>query len=358
MSWEPGLPSAELAPQPAPRRGAHGLFSSKARACDPAGTVPPLKQLAILDDYQGAALRLGPFQQLPPELGVTVFRDTLSDPQALITRLSPFDTILLMRERTPFPRELLKRLPELRLLITTGARNRSIDVAACQDLGITCCGTPAHGDPTVDLTFGLILSLVRDIPGQQQALRQGRWQTGIGIGLEGQTLGVIGLGKLGSRVARIGAAFGMSVLAWSPNLTDQAAAAAGVTRVDKQTLLRSADVVTLHLVLSERSRGTIGAADLAQMKSSAFLINTSRGPLVDQAALIEALASGQIAGAGLDVFDEEPLPADHPLLAAPNTVLTPHLGYVTEQNYRAYFAGAVAAIQAYLNGTPIRELKG
>ncbi|MFO0578776.1 MAG: D-2-hydroxyacid dehydrogenase family protein [Polyangia bacterium] len=317
----------------------------------------PLHRLALLDDYQGVALRFGPFETLPEGLQVTVFRDTLSDLDALVERLRPFDAILLMRERTPFPRRLIERLPALRLLITTGARNRSIDVAACIERGITCCGTPGHGDPTAELTFGLILSLLRDLPGQQQALRDGRWQTRVGLGLEGLTLGVIGVGKLGSRVARIGAAFGLRVLGWSPNLTPEAAAAAGALRVDKQTLLRESDVVTLHLVLSERSRHTLAAADLALMKPSAFLINTSRGPLVDQEALLAALLAGRIAGAALDVYDEEPLPAGHPLLAAPNTLLTPHLGYVTEQNYRAYFSGAVAAVHAYLAGAPLRELK-
>jgi phosphoglycerate dehydrogenase-like enzyme len=316
-----------------------------------------LHRLAILDDYQGVALRLGPFDQLPAELQVTVFRDTLSDLDALVERLLPFDAILIMRERTPFPRRLIERLPGLRLLITTGPRNRSIDVAACAERGITCCGTPGHGDPTADLTFGLILSLLRDIPGQQQALRAGRWQTRVGLGLEGLTLGVIGVGKLGSRVARLGTAFGLRILGWSTNLTPEAAAAAGATRVDKETLLRESDVVTLHLILSERSRHTLAAADLALMKPTGFLINTSRGPLVDQQALIAALREGRIAGTALDVYDEEPLPAGHPLLAAPNTVLTPHLGYVTEQNYRAYFGGAVAAIRAYLAGAPIRELK-
>lgn len=317
----------------------------------------PLQRLAILDDYQGVARTLGPFDQLPAELQVTVFRDTLSDLEALVARLQPFDAILLMRERTPFPRALIERLPSLRLLITTGPRNRSIDLAACAERGITCCGTPGHGDPTVDLTFGLILSLLRDLTGQQQALQKGRWQTRVGLGLEGLTLGVIGVGKLGSRVARIGAAFGMRVLGWSSNLTPEAAAAAGAAWVDKQTLLRESDVVTLHLILSTRSRHTLAAAELALMKRTAFLINTSRGPLIDQDALLDALHTGQIAGAALDVYDEEPLPPGHPLLSAPNTVLTPHLGYVTQQNYRAYFAGAVAAVHAYLAGAPIRELR-
>lgn len=317
----------------------------------------PLTRLAILDDYQGVALRMGPWDRLPSELRVEVFREHLgTDLDAIAARLAPFDALLIMRERTPFPRALVERLPNLRLLITTGAHNRAIDLAACRERGITVCGTGSFGAPTVDLTWGLILSLARSIPAQQDSLRQGRWQTAIGLGLEGRTLGVVGLGRLGSRVAKVGLAFGMRVLAWSTNLTAETAAAVGATRVDKETLLRESDVVTLHLVLSERSRGTIRAADLALMKPTAFLVNTSRGPLVEQAALVAALEEGRIGGAGLDVYDQEPLPADHPLLSAPNTVLTPHLGYVTEENYRIYFRDAVEAVEAYLKGAPVRVL--
>ncbi|MBW8267906.1 D-2-hydroxyacid dehydrogenase family protein [Caldovatus aquaticus] len=315
-----------------------------------------LTRLAILDDYQGVALSFGPWVRLPEGLKVEVFREPLGGPDAVAERLAPYDAILAMRERTPFPRAVVERLPNLRLLITTGMRNRAIDVAACRERGITVCGTPSAGNPTVDLTWGLILSLARDIPGQQQALREGRWQTRIGVGLEGRTLGCIGLGNLGSRVARVGAAFGMRVLGWSQNLTEEAAAKAGATRVDKETLLRESDVVTIHLVLSERTRGLIGAAELALMKPTAFLVNTSRGPIVDQEALIAALRERRIAGAGLDVFDIEPLPPGHPILSAPNTVLTPHLGYVTEQNYRTYFEAAVEDVLAYLAGRPVRVL--
>jgi phosphoglycerate dehydrogenase-like enzyme len=319
-------------------------------------TPAPLKRLAILDDYQGVAMALGPWQDLPPGLEVTVFRDTITGTDALVERLAPFDAILLMRERTPFPRALIERLPKLRLLMTTGPRNRSVDDAACAEKGIVFCGTQNHGDPTVDLTWGLILSLARDIPRQQDSLRAGQWQTHVGMGLEGRTLGVIGLGKLGGRVATVGKAFGMKVLAWSQNLKPERAAEVGVTAVDKATLLREADVVTLHLVLSDRSRNTIGADDLKLMKKTAYLVNTSRGPLVNQEALIATLKAGGIAGAGLDVFDIEPLPVGHPILAAPNTVLTPHLGYVTEQNYRTYYQCAVEAIHAYLEGAPIRVI--
>ena len=320
-------------------------------------TPAPLTRLAILDDYQGVALTLGPWQGLPPGLEITVFRDTITDQDALAARLAPFDAILLMRERTPVNRALIERLPKLRLLMTTGPRNRSVDDAACADRGIVFCGTQNHGDPTVDLTWGLILSLARDIPRQQESLRAGTWQTHVGLGLEGRTLGVIGLGKLGGRVATVGRAFGMKVLAWSPNLKPERAAEIGAIAVDKATLLGEADIVTLHLVLSDRSRNTVGEDDIALMKKSAYLVNTSRGPLVNQEALIAALQEGRLAGAGLDVFDIEPMPLGHPILSAPNTVLTPHLGYVTEQNYRTYYQGTVEAIDAYLAGTPIRVIK-
>jgi phosphoglycerate dehydrogenase-like enzyme len=321
--------------------------------------MPQLTRLGILDDYQGVNLSLGPWDQLPKDIAVEVFRDTITDPEALVRRLSPFDALVIMRERTPFPRALIERLPNLRLIVTSGARNRSVDMAACAERGITVCGTPSVGHPTVDLTWGLILCLARGIPAQERSLREGRWQgMPLGFTLEGRRLGVMGLGNLGSRVAKVGAALGMEVIAWSQNLTAEKAAAAGARLVDKATLMREADVLTLHLVLSDRSRGIVGPGDIALMKRGAYLVNTSRGPLVDQDALIAALKEGRIAGAGLDVFDQEPLPADHPILSAPNTVLTPHLGYVTEENYRAYFASAMESILGYIAGTPVREIKG
>lgn len=315
----------------------------------------PITRLAILDDYQGVAMSMGPWDRLKG-VEVTVFRDTLTDAGALAARLAPFDAILAMRERTPFPRALIERLPKLRLLITTAARNRSIDAAACAERGIVFCGTPSHGDPTVDITWGLIIGLMRDLPAQERALREGRWQTSVGWALEGRTLGVVGLGKLGGRVAKVAQAFGMKVIAWSQNLTEARAAEVGATRVDKAALFEQADVVTLHLILSDRSRGIVGAADLARMKRTAFVVNTSRGPLIDQDALIAALKDGRIAGAGIDVFDIEPLPAGHPILSAPNTLLTPHLGYVSQQNYRAYYQGCVEAIEAFDAGAPVRVI--
>jgi len=317
--------------------------------------MPELKNLAILDDYQDVTLGLGPWDRLPG-LKKTVFRDTIADQDRLVERLLPFDGILAMRERTPFTRAVIERLPKLKLLITTGERNRGIDAAACAEHGVTFCGTPSFGAPTVEITWGLILSLARKFPSQTAALLANRWQTELGTTLEGKTLGVVGLGKLGTKVAKVGQALGMKIIAWSQNLTEEAAAAHGAQRVDKAALFAEADVVTLHLILSDRSRGIVGAAELAAMKPTAFLVNTSRGPLVDQDALIAALKAGKIAGAGIDVFDVEPLPADHPIRSAPNTLLTPHLGYSTEENYRRYFAGAVEAIEAFNAGAPIRVI--
>ncbi len=319
--------------------------------------MPKLRRLAILDDYQGVTLGLGPWDRLP-QLETVVFRDTLADEDAIAARLAGFDGVLAMRERTPFPASLIAKLPDLRLLITTGERNRGIDAAACAARGITFCGTPSFGAPTVDLTWGLILGLARRIPEQQAALRAGQWQTAIGMGLEGKTLGLLGFGKLGRRVAAVGKALGMRIVAWSANLSAEAAAAGGAELVTKEALFRDSDVVSIHYILSERSRGLVGAAELALMKPTAFLVNTSRGPIVEQEALLAALHEGRIGGAGIDVYDVEPLPAGHPLLAAPRTLLTPHLGYSTEENYRAYFAGAVEAIEAYEAGAPVRVITG
>jgi phosphoglycerate dehydrogenase-like enzyme len=320
----------------------------------------PIERLAILDDYQGVTLAHPAWATLPA-LDKTVFRDTLTDHDALVARLAPFDGILAMRERTPFPRALIERLPNLKLLITTGERNRGIDAAACAERGVVFCGTPSVGAPTVEITWGLILALMRGLPEQMASLRAGTWQGltaagHVGRSVEGKVLGVVGLGKLGARVAKVGQALGMKVIAWSQNLTDEAAAAVGATRVEKSALFEQGDVVTLHLILSERSRGIVGAAELARMKPTAVIVNTSRGPLIDQDALLAALHAGRIGGAGLDVFEQEPLPPAHPLLTAPRTVLTPHLGYVSEENYAAYFAGAVEAIAAYNAGAPIRVI--
>jgi phosphoglycerate dehydrogenase-like enzyme len=319
-----------------------------------AGTRPI--RVAILDDYQRVARQLADWGSLPAGSELSVFHDHLSDEVALAARLAPFEIIVAMRERTPFPRSLLSRLPELRLLVTTGMRNAAIDLEAAAESRILVSGTDALPYPTAELTWGLILALARHIPEEDRALRAGGWQTSLGVGLRGKTLGVLGLGRLGTQVARIGAAFGMEVIAWSPHLSAERAAAAAVMRVDRDELFRRADVLTLHLVLSERSAGLVGSRELSLMKQSALLINTSRGPLVDEAALIAALRAGAIAGAGLDVFDVEPLPPGHPLLELPNTVLTPHLGYVTEETYRIFYGQALEDVRAYLAGQPLRVL--
>jgi len=314
-------------------------------------------RVALLDDYQGVALSMAEWKSLPAGTEVVEFQDHLADERALAARLADFDIIMAMRERTPFPRSLLERLPKLKLLITAGMRNASIDMKAAAERGVVVCGTAGLPYPTAELAWGLILSLARRIPAEDRATREGRWQTSVGLGLNGKTLGVLGLGTLGSRAARVGRAFEMEVLAWSQNLTAERAAEVGATLVPKDELLARSDFVSIHLVLGERTRGLIGARELGLMKRSAYLVNTSRGPIVDEAALIRALQDGTIAGAGLDVFDEEPLPLDHPFRRLPNTAITPHLGYVTEETYRVFYGQALEDIKAYLGGTPLRVLR-
>jgi phosphoglycerate dehydrogenase-like enzyme len=313
-------------------------------------------KIAVLDDYQHAAREFGPWSELGAGAEVTVFTDQVSDRDAVVERLAPFDVIVAMRERTRFPRAVLERLPRLRLLVSTGMGTAHIDVAAARERGITVCGTGGRGEPPAELTWALILGLARHIAEEDAGIRAGSWGLTVGTDLAGATLGVIGLGNLGQRVARVGLAFGMRVIAWSQNLDPGVAAAAGVEPVSKQTLLREADVVTIHLRLSERTTGLIGAADLALLKPTALLVNTSRGPIVDEAALVDALRSGRIGGAGLDVFDAEPLPPGHPLRTTPRTLLTPHIGYVSASSYRVFYGDAVEDIRAFLDGRPIREL--
>jgi phosphoglycerate dehydrogenase-like enzyme len=313
-------------------------------------------RVALLDDYQGVALAMADWKSLPAGTDVVAFRDHLADLDAVAERLADFDVVMAMRERTPFPRALLDRLPRLRLLVTTGMRNASIDLRAAAERGVVVCGTAGLPYPTAELTWGLILALVRHIPVEDRATREGRWQVSVGRGLNGKTLGVLGLGGLGSRVARVGRAFDMEVLAWSQNLTTERAAEIGATRVERDELLARADVVTIHLVLGDRTRGLIGAREIDLMKRTAYLVNTSRGPIVNEGALIRALREGRIAGAGLDVFDEEPLPPDHPFRHLPGTVITPHLGYVTEETYRIFYEEALEDVRAYLSGKPIRVL--
>jgi len=310
-------------------------------------------RVAVLDDYQQVALTMADWKSLEPEGEVQAFADNLVDPPRLAQRLHTFDAAVLMRERTPFPRALLDRLPNLRLIVTAGMRNTSIDVAAATEKGVLVAGTDMLAYPTAELTWGLIIGLLRHIPFEAGEMRAGAWQTTMGRGLHGKTLGVLGLGRLGAQVAAVGKAFGMSIAAWSQNLTAERAAAAGARLVSKEALFAEADVVTIHLVLSDRTRGLVSAAELGRMKPTAYLINTSRGPIVDTKALLETLRARRIAGAALDVFDQEPLPADHPLRRLDNVVLTPHLGYVLEENYRLLYPQAVEAIRAFMTGKPV-----
>lgn len=320
------------------------------------GSSPRPIRVAVLDDYQGVAERYADWASLPRASKVRFYHDHLFAEDALVERLAPFEAVVAMRERTPFEAALLRRLPNLKLLVTTGTRNAAIDSRAARDLGIIVSGTRGLPYPTAELTWGLILGLARKIAQEDRALREGAWQTTVGVGLQGKTLSVLGLGRLGTQVARVGAAFGMHVIAWSPNLTVERARKAGAELVTQRELLQRADVLTIHLVLSETTRGLLGAQELTLLKPTALLVNTSRGPLVDESALAAALRSRALAGAALDVFDVEPLPEVHPLRLAPNTVLTPHLGYVTDETYRIFYADALEAIHGYLAGAPIRAL--
>jgi phosphoglycerate dehydrogenase-like enzyme len=312
-------------------------------------------RVVVLDDYQDAARDHADWASLPG-CDVEFVHEPLPSGREVVARLADADVVVAMRERTAFPRDVLERLPRLRLLVTTGAKNAAIDVAAAAELGITVSGTESLPHPPAELTLALLLALARGVVPEDRALREGRWQTTLGFALAGQRLGVVGLGRIGGRVAELGSAFGMDVVAWSPNLTAERAAGVGATAVPKEELLRTSRFVTLHLKLGERSRGAIGAAELALMRPDAYLVNTARAGLVDTDALVLALEAGAIAGAGLDVFDDEPLPHDHPLLSVPNTVLLPHLGYVVEQGYDVYYGQAVEDIAAFLAGAPVRLL--
>jgi phosphoglycerate dehydrogenase-like enzyme len=315
-----------------------------------------MHRIAVLDDYQSVAADFTDWSKVPEPVQVVEFHDHVPDEDALVARLEPFDIVIAMRERTRFRREVLERLPNLKLLVTTGMRNKSIDVEAATELGITVTGTASLTTPTVELTWALILAALRHVPQEDAAVRAGAWQQTIGTDLAGSRLGVVGLGRLGSRVAKIGQAFGMDVVAWSQNLTDERAAEHGVRRVERDELFATSDVVTIHLLWSKRTRGLIGADDLALMKHTAVLINTSRGPIVDEQALVDALRDGTIGGAGLDVYDQEPLPRDHPVRSLPRTVLTPHLGYVTRRGYETFYGEAVEDVAAFLAGDPIRVI--
>jgi phosphoglycerate dehydrogenase-like enzyme len=303
----------------------------------------------VLDDYQGLAMTLADWSKVSDRANVTVFRDHLASEDAIAERLAPFDVVCIMRERTAVSGSLLRRLPRLKLIASTAPRNAAIDLTAAADLGIAIAHTGYFSEPTIELTWALILASARHISPEAASMRDGGWQHTLGDDLAGKTLGVLGLGRVGSGVARVGLAFGMDVVAWSKNLTSEAAAAVGARRVPKEELLRSADVISIHLVLSPRTLGLIGAAEFALMKPSARLINTSRGPLVVEAALLDALAKHRIAGAAIDVFDAEPLPADHPYRRAENLLATPHIGYVTRGLYERFYQDTVANIAAWLD---------
>jgi phosphoglycerate dehydrogenase-like enzyme len=312
-------------------------------------------KIAILDDYQNIALKLADWSTLAGRAEITVFNDHIADPAAIIDRLLPFDVVSVMRERTPLPRDIIERLPRLKLIASTGPGNASIDMAAAAEHGVSVTATGYRSTPTIELTWALILAGARHVVPESNAVRAGGWQTTVGQELEGKVLGVVGLGRIGAQVARIGLAFGMKIIAWSQNMTPEIAGAAGATMVPKSELFRQADIVTVHLVLSKRTRGLIGAAELEVMKPTARLINTSRGPIVDEAALIAALQSHSIAGAALDVFDQEPLPAGHPFRSLDNVLATPHIGYVGEDLYRTFYHDVVTSISAWLDERATEE---
>lgn len=317
-----------------------------------------MKKLAILDDYQDVAMDMADWSPLEGDVEITVFNDHLSDEDAVAERLKAFELVMIMRERTPFPRSLFEKLPNLEHLISSGMRNLSVDVDAAGDNGVICTGTPSLGYPTAELTWGLIHSLARHVPFEDRETRAGGWQKTVGVGLRDKVLGVMGLGRIGVDVARVGIATGMQVIAWSENLTQDKCDEVGARLVTKEELLEQSDFLTIHLLLSDRTRGLIQADDLARMKPSAFIINTSRGPIIDEPALINALQNRKIGGAGIDVFEVEPLPLDHPLRDMPNMVIMPHLGYVTVENYQNWYGGTVENVRSWLDGKTINQMSG
>jgi phosphoglycerate dehydrogenase-like enzyme len=313
-------------------------------------------RLSILDDYQDVALSMADWSPLDGRVEIAVERKPFPDEDAAAKALAESEIVCAMRERTPFPKSLIERLPRLRLLVTTGMRNAAIDLAAARERGVLVCGTEGGGTDTAELAWGLILGAARHIAEEHGAMRDGLWQTRIGRRLEGKTLGLLGLGRLGGKVARIGLAFDMKAIAWSRNLTAERAEKLGVARVEKDELFRRADVLSVHLVLSPRTRGLVGRGEIAMMKRDAILVNTSRGPIVDVAAVVEALQAGRLGYACFDVYDREPLPPEDPLRRVPRVLLTPHVGYVTEENYRISYPQVVEDVVAFLDGKPVRVL--
>jgi phosphoglycerate dehydrogenase-like enzyme len=312
---------------------------------------------AILDDYLNLALRVTDWSKVSDRVDITVFNEPFASTKAAASALKDFEIICAMRERTPFPRALFTALPKLKLLITSGMRNAALDLEAAKDHQVVLCGTQFGRDPTAPLTMGLILELTRNIGRENARMHAGEYlQKFVGIEIEGKTLGVVGLGKLGAKVSGLAKAFGMNVIAWSPNLTPERCKEVGVTYATKEELFSTADIITVHVVLSQRSRGLVGAPDLARMKPTSYLVNTARGPIVDEAALLETLQQKKIAGAAVDVFSVEPLPVDHPFRKLDNIVLTPHLGYFTEEGFRSHYGQMVEGIDAWFKGEPLRKL--
>jgi phosphoglycerate dehydrogenase-like enzyme len=313
-------------------------------------------RVALLDDYQDVALKMADWERLKGRAEIDPIHEHIPEIDRLAERLRPYDAVMMVRERTKFPRALFEKLPNLKLLVTAAMWNVAIDLEAATQHNIQVCGTRDWSFATAELALGLMISLARHIPHEDRAMREGRWQTTLGIGLHGKTLGIVGLGSLGGQMARFGNMLGMDVLAWSQNLTPEAAEAGGARWVSKEELMARADFVTIHLKLSDRTRGLIGRRELGLMKPTAYLVNTSRGPIVDEAALLEHLQERRIAGAALDVYGIEPLPADHPMRRLPNTVLLPHLGYVVEQNYRFVYGDTLEDIEGFLDGRIVRPM--
>jgi len=313
-------------------------------------------RIAILDDYQNAALDAADWDSLGPEVGIEVFNQYIEGETAAAEALQGFDVVVGMRERTPFPKSLIDALGDLKLLVTSGMLNLSFDMAAARERGIVVSGTAMLGHPAAEHTLALIFALFKKIPAANRIMHEGGWQGSVSETMNGKTLGLLGLGKLGEKVAKVGLALGMDVIAWSQNLTDERCAEVGVTRVGKDALFAESDLISIHLLLSDRTRGLVGRAEFSLMKPSAYLVNTSRGPIVDEGALVEALANNTIAGAGIDVYDTEPLPKDHPLRGLDNAVLTGHTGYVVRELYALAYGEAVEDIRAWMKGEPIRVL--
>ncbi len=314
-------------------------------------------RLAILDDYEGVALEMADWNKLVPKVQIDVYRDNIKEKVKLLERLLPYDILVIMRERTSFPRDLLERLPNLKLLITTGKLNLAIDLATCKERGIVVCGTAPSNTAAAELAWALILATLRRIPQHDRAVRDGFWTNSIGSNISNKVLGILGLGRLGTQVCRVGLAFGMNVIAWSPNLTPYRAAEVGAVFTDKKTFFSTADIISIHLILSNKTRNLIGKSEINLMKPESYLINTSRGPIIEEAALLEALKKKRIAGAGLDVFDHEPLLPNHPFLKLDNTVITPHIGYVTKESFQVFFREALEDVSAWLSGKPLRVIQ-